>query len=326
LITLEEAWVPQSLAPLFIEPPPGSAPPGVSPAQFQSNFVDIHNQRLTAMDDLGISYMVLSLVSPGPQGISDPTQAQQVAVSANNELAAAIANNTERFGAFAALAMHNATVASEELRRAVTELGFLGALINDYQQSGEDNSTLLYYDQPEYDPFWETVQELDVPVYLHPRTPVAAIDDLEYNGRHWLIGATWQFAAGTSNHALGLCVNGVFDRFPNVTVILGHMGERIPSDLFRVDQQLARQTPPMLKTIREYYQTNLISTAAAEFANPLLDFHIAEIGAERIMFSIDYPFQSLEDGVNWFNGIQVSERDNELVKNQVAIDALRLNR
>lgn len=91
------------------------------------------------MDAVGISYMVLSLVSPGIQGISDPVQAEQMAVAANNELAAAIANNTERFGAFAALSMHDATVASQELRRAVTELGFLGALVNDYQQSGADN-------------------------------------------------------------------------------------------------------------------------------------------------------------------------------------------
>jgi 2,3-dihydroxybenzoate decarboxylase len=84
--------------------------------------------------------MVLSLASPGAQGISDPTQAEQVAITANNELAAAIANNTERFGAFASLPMHNATTAAQELRRAVNELGFLGALLNDYQQSGADNS------------------------------------------------------------------------------------------------------------------------------------------------------------------------------------------
>jgi len=270
--------------------------------------------------------MVLSLISPGIQGISDPVSAQQTSIQANNDLAAVIANNTERFGGFAALSMHNATEAAQELKRAVTELGFLGALVNDYQQSGDDNSTLLYYDQPEYDPFWQAVQDLDVPVYLHPRSPVQVITNLEYIGRHWLIGPTWQFAASTSNHALGLCVNGVFDRFPNVTVILGHMGERIPSDLFRVDQQLARQTPPMKRTIREYYQRNLISTTAAEFANPLLDFHIEEIGVERIMFSIDYPFQSLEEGVDWFNGINVSRRDKDLIKNQVAIDVLRLDR
>ncbi|KZT40950.1 amidohydrolase 2 [Sistotremastrum suecicum HHB10207 ss-3] len=279
------------------------------------------------MDAVGISYMVLSFASPGPQGFSDPVQAQQVAVEGNNALAAVIANDTFRFGGLASLSMHNATEAAIELRRAVTELGLLGAILNDYQQSGADNSTLLFYDSTDYDPFWQMVQELDVPVYLHPRTPVSSLIKLEWSGaRSFLIGAAWQFAAGTSEHALSLCINGVFDRFPNVTVILGHMGEHIPSDLFRIDQQLGLEAVPMKKTIAEYYQTNIVQTTSAVFSEPLLDFHISQIGADRILFSIDYPWQSLEVGANFMHGVKLDAKTKAAISTNNAIDVLRLNR
>ena len=113
--------------------------PGQSPQEFLSNLLDIHNQRLQLMDENDIDFMVLSCASPCIQGISDPEQAAAMAVNVNNVLASSIANNTRRFGAFAALAMHNATIAMQELTRAVKELGFVGALVNDYQQSGPDN-------------------------------------------------------------------------------------------------------------------------------------------------------------------------------------------
>ncbi|EEB93055.1 hypothetical protein MPER_08344 [Moniliophthora perniciosa FA553] len=135
-------------------------------AELRANLLDIHNQRLTQMDEKGIDFMVLSCASPCIQGIPDPDNAAIMAVHVNNVLASAISNNTARFGAFAALSMHNASVAAQELNRTVKELGFLGALVNDYQQSGMDNDTLtlLFYDQPEYDVFWEMVTDLDVPV------------------------------------------------------------------------------------------------------------------------------------------------------------------
>ena len=117
----------------------GNPPPGVSQAQLLLNLADIGGQRLAYMDETGVDYMVLSCASPCIQGFSDPNEAAALATAANNDLAALISNNTMRFGAFAALAMHNATAAGIELRRAVTELGFLGALVNDYQQSGVDN-------------------------------------------------------------------------------------------------------------------------------------------------------------------------------------------
>lgn len=112
---------------------------GQTVAQLQANLIDVHNQRLTWMDETGVDYMVLSCASPCLQGLSDPVLAESLMPQINDDTAATISNNTMRFGAFAALSMHNATAAAIELRRTVTQYGFLGALVNDYQQSGSDN-------------------------------------------------------------------------------------------------------------------------------------------------------------------------------------------
>jgi 2,3-dihydroxybenzoate decarboxylase len=168
--------------------------------------------------------MVLSCAAPCIQSFADPDEAAAMAVTVNNRLAAAIANNTERFGAFASLAMHNATVAAQELRRTVTKLGFLGVLLNDYQQSGADGGELswfkstsgcqlltqhilpetpLYYDQPEYDIFWQTLTELDVPFYIHPRVDINPTLSFQYGHAPFLIGPAHQFTATLSGHVLG---------------------------------------------------------------------------------------------------------------------------
>jgi len=296
-----------------------------------ANLLDIHNQRLASMNANGVDYMVLSCVSPCIQGISDPVAAEALARTVNDDLAAAISNNTVRFGGFASLSMHNATTAAQELKRAVVDLGFLGALINDYQQSGSDNATLLYYDQPEYDVFWEMVTELDVPVYLHPRDNIAQIQALVYAHAPWLEGPGQEFADTLSTHVMGLCTNGVFDRFPKLNIIVGHLGERIPSDLVRIDQQLARQLPdgmPMLRNLSSYWRTNLFETTSGNFATELLNFHANQIGLDRIMYSVDYPFVSMDDGEAWLEGLTGTMESEDLLalKRGLAVDVLRLNR
>ncbi|KAJ3874733.1 amidohydrolase 2 [Lentinula edodes] len=296
----------------------------------RANLLDIHNQRLTQMDQNGIDFMVLSCASPCIQGISNPTVANAMAINVNNQLAAQISNNTLRFGAFAALSMHNASEAAAELKRTVEELGFLGGLVNDYQQSGENNDTLIYYDQPDFDIFWQMVTELDVPVYFHPRTNVEPISTLLYGHAPWLLGPGQEFAVTLSNHILGLCTNGVFDRFPDLKIIVGHLGERIPSDLVRIDTQLLRQVPlgmPMLRNVSTYFHTNLYETTSGNFATTLLQFHIQEIGLDRILFSIDYPFVDIPSGATWVNSLDEVLTPEELLslKRGAAIKLLKLN-
>ncbi|KAJ7091135.1 amidohydrolase 2 [Mycena epipterygia] len=297
----------------------------------KANMLDIHNQRLASMDANGVDYMVISCAAPCIQGISDQAAAEAMARNANDQLAASIANNTVRFGGFAALAMHNATWAAQELKRAVVELGFLGALINDYQQTGPDNATLLFYDQPEYDVFWKMVTELDVPVYLHPRSNIAQIQNLLYGHAPWLKGPMQEFAVTLSTHVMGLCTNGVFDRFPKLNIIIGHLGERISSDFWRIDDQLARQVPegmPMLRNLSSYWKTNIFETVSGNFATQLFDFHVDQIGLDRIMYSVDYPFIAMNQGETWLKGLSktMSSKDLLALKRGLAVEILHLNR
>jgi 2,3-dihydroxybenzoate decarboxylase len=130
----------------------------------ERRLLDIHDERLKSMDEHGVEYMLLSLTSPGAQGEADLEKAASVARIANDYLAGEVKKNSRRFGALAALSMHNAQDASDELRRAVKELGMFGAMINDFQSKGANSEEKVYFDTADYDPFWGTVQELDVPV------------------------------------------------------------------------------------------------------------------------------------------------------------------
>ncbi|KAF9059551.1 amidohydrolase 2 [Rhodocollybia butyracea] len=276
------------------------------------------------------SIMVLSCASPCIQGISDPATAGAMAVHVNNVLADRISNSTHRFGAFAALSMHNASEAAAELKRAVEELGFFGVLVNDYQQSGENNDTLIFYDQPEFDVFWQMVTDLDVPVYFHPRINVNPIETLLYGHAPWLIGPAQEFAATLSSHIIGLCTNGVFDRFPKLKIIVGHLGERIPSDFDRIDTQLLKQLPlgmPMLLNVTTYFHRNLYETTSGNFATSLLQFHKETLGLDRILYSIDYPFVEIPSGTVWVNGLDevLTREELSFLKRGAAIKLLKLN-
>ncbi|KAF5362753.1 hypothetical protein D9758_011688 [Tetrapyrgos nigripes] len=299
-IAFEESWgTPEIVGPLG-----GASPEAL--VQIRADIIDVHNQRLKKMDANGIDFMILSCVTPCIQGISSPSLAASTAKSLNNELASQISNNTLRFGALAALSMHDPVEAAQELNRTVKELGFLGALVNDYQQAGANNDTLIFYDTPQFDPFWKMVTDLDVPVYFHPRVNIPIILNLSYSHAPFLIGASQEFQATLSTHVLGLCTNGVFDRFPTLKVIVGHMGERVPSDLFRIDSRLDAQRSiglPMKQTVRSYWHTNLYSTTSGDFDTSLLLYHKSQIGLDRIMFSVDYPFDTMEDASGWVNSL-----------------------
>ena len=206
---------------------PGSDPTtGLS--AHERRLLDIHGERLQNMDEHGVEYMLLSLTSPGAQGESDPEKSKKVAREANDYLAAEVQKNPKRFGALAAIPMHNAQDASAELRRAVKELGMFGGLVNDFQSTGEDGENKVYFDTPDFYPFWETVQELDVPIYFHPRYSVK--QDLQpgtkYGDRKHLLGAAVQFHLDLSWHLYAMCASGVFDRYPKVQIVAGHLGEK----------------------------------------------------------------------------------------------------
>lgn len=179
------------------------------------------------MDANGVEYMLLSLTSPGAQGEASPENAAKKARESNDYLSTEVSKNPSRFGALAALPMHNSHDAIAELRRAVKELGMFGALLNDFQSTGPDGSGKLYYDTPEYEEFWKVVEELDVPVYLHPRYRISPelVEGTQYGERKHLLGAGVQFHLDLSFHVYAILSSGVLDRYPGVQIVVGHMGE-----------------------------------------------------------------------------------------------------
>jgi 2,3-dihydroxybenzoate decarboxylase len=142
---------------------PGGRPPVVDA------LIDIHGNRLDLMNEYGNEFQVLSLTSPGPQGETDVKKAEELARECNDWIAEEVKKNPKRFGAFCSLSMHNPEQAAKELRRSVKELGLVGAILNDWQSTGEDGNGMLLYDGEEFDPFWKEVEELDVPIYFHPK-------------------------------------------------------------------------------------------------------------------------------------------------------------
>ncbi|KAG5939764.1 hypothetical protein E4U53_007738 [Claviceps sorghi] len=282
----------------------------VDPDQHAAEMSDVGDIRLGYMDEHGVGYTILSYTAPGVQDIWDPTEAQDLAVEINDYVACAIEGRHDRFGAFATLSMHNPDQAAAELKRCVTTYGFKGALVNDTQRAGADGDDMIFYDGPEWDPFWRTVTQLDVPFYLHPRNPTGTQYDKLWAKRKWLIGPPLSFAHGVSLHVLGMVTNGVFDRHPTLQVVLGHLGEHIPFDLWRINHWFEDVKKPLglrcQRTIREYFARNLWITTSGHFSTTTLQFCMAEVGADRILFSIDYPFERFADACRWFDDVPIN--------------------
>lgn len=270
---------------------------------------DITNERLAYADAHGVGFHVLSYTAPGIQDITDPTEALHTAQLVNDYIYAQIKDHPTRFASFAALPMHDPATAATELRRCVTELGFKGALVND-NQLASDGKTIIFYDQPEWDIFWQTCVDLDVPFYLHPKQPTGVVHDTLWAPRKWLIGPPLSFANNVSLHLMGMVVNGVFDRNPKLQVIIGHLGEHIPFDLWRINHWFEDIKKPLgmpiQKTIYDYFRQNIWITTSGHFSTKTLKFVFEELGAERVLFSTDYPFENYKDACGWFDGMDVA--------------------
>lgn len=277
----------------------------------RDRIVDFHGQRLQQMDEHGIEMMLLSLNAPAIQAIPDTARADEIARKANDHLAEQVAKRPDRFAGFAALPMQDPDLAAKELARCVKQLGFKGALVNGYSQVN-DAETLAYYDAPQYLPFWQVVDELAVPFYLHPRNP-APINAKIYDGHNWLMGPTWAFGQETAVHALRLMGSGLFDRHPRLKIILGHLGENLPFGIWRVDHcnswVTGRHKYQAEKKIADYFYANFYVTTSGNFRTQSLIGAMMELGADRVLFSVDWPFESIASAAQWFDSAAISEAD-----------------
>ncbi|POS81526.1 2,3-dihydroxybenzoate decarboxylase [Diaporthe helianthi] len=280
--------------------------------RYMRQISDINNERVQLADDHGIGYTIVSLTVPGIQGISDKAEAERRATEVNNWVAEQIKSKPDKLGAFACLSMHDPVQAGKELTRCVKELGFHGALLCDFQHAGKNGEEYLFYDQPQYDAFWKVLTELDVPLYIHPAAPADVVFDKLYAQRKSLIGPPLSFANAVSLHLMGLIVNGVFDRHPKAKVIVGHLGEHIPFDFWRINHWLEDVNRPIAeeegndrcckKTIYDYFKQNIWVTTSGHFSSHTLKYVVDEIGADCVLFSVDYPYETIENCSAWWDG------------------------
>ena len=285
--------------------------PGEYWKELSKRLLDIHEGRLREMDENGMEMMILSLNAPAVQAIPSAQKANEVAMRANDFLAEQVARRPTRFQAFAALPLQDADMATLEMERCVKQLGFKGALVNGFSQV-DSPENCVYYDAPQFASFWNSVEKLDVPFYLHPRNPIVSWAQI-YEGHPWLLGPTWAFGQETAVHALRLMASGLFDKHPKLQIILGHMGEGLPYSMWRIDNRnawvKAPKTYPAKKTFGEYFQNNFHITTSGNFRTQTLIDAMLEIGADRILFSTDWPFENVDHAAHWFDAASISEAD-----------------
>ena len=263
--------------------------------------------RLADMDATGIDIQILSLTSPGVQIFAADT-AVGLAKSANDELADAIAAHPDRYAGLAAIAPQNPAAAAQELERAVRSLNLKGAIVNSHTQ-GE------YLDDAKFWDIFAAAEALDVPVYLHPNTPSNAM--IEPFMARGLDGAIFGFAVETALHALRLVVSGLFDRFPKLQVVLGHLGEGLPYWLFRLDfmhaasiraKRYASQ-PKLERKLSEYLRHNFHYTTSGVAWTPPIRYVQQVMGVDRLMYAMDYPYQFVPEEVNVTDELPIGYED-----------------
>ncbi|HEX2214765.1 MAG TPA: amidohydrolase family protein [Mycobacterium sp.] len=254
--------------------------------------------RLEQMDAAGIDFQILSLFDPGVQEMDDVASAVDLARRANDDLAETVRQNPTRFGGFAALATQDPDAATAELQRAVTDLGLVGGLIN-------GRSHDRYLDDPAYEALFGAAEHLGVPIYLHPTTPHPAVMDAWFapytgDGLHL---ASWGFAAETGTHVLRLIYSGLFDKFPRLQMIIGHLGEMLPFAAYRVDRYYGLggdgSGHRLERLPSDYLKSNFYVTTSGNFNPPAFACTLEVMGADRVMFSVDYPMDDNRAGAEF---------------------------
>jgi 2,3-dihydroxybenzoate decarboxylase len=299
IIALEEHYWDPEVATHFKERGPEMRIPAL-----QERLFDLGALRIKEMDEAGIDLQVLSHGAPATQRL-DPETAVPLARRANDRLHEAVSKHPGRFEGFAVLPTADPKAAADELERAVTRLGFKGAMIH-----GLTNN--LFIDDKRFWPIFERAQALDVPLYLHPAVPHKAVIDVYYRDYleqfPGLMTAAWGFGVETATQGIRLVLSGVFEKYPGLKIILGHLGEGLPFYLWRIDMALARQgnrKTPFRDTFREHFWI----TTSGNFSTPSLLCCVMEMGADRILFSVDYPFVPNPPGVKWMEHVPLGPED-----------------
>ena len=287
---------------------------------------DVGEQRLRDMDDMGMDVQVLSVTAPATQ-VLEPSEAVTLARDANDLLAEVVAGNPERYQCFATLPMPDPGAAVDELQRCVEELGHRGVMLH-----GRTGEKLI--DHPDFAAIFDKAAELDVPIHLHPQRPIKAISDYYYmEGLPEIIGrafstAAWGWHVETAVNAIRLILSGAFDRSPGLQIILGHWGELVPFFLERIDERFTRLSSGAFSTFAQTFVEHFHVAPAGMWSYRMLTNALAEVGADRILFSSDYPFIDGSDGAarRFLEEAPISAADKEKIGHLNAARLLKLDR
>jgi len=280
---------------------------GVPGSPLYNGLTDTDGERLRIMDADDVSMHLLSLTSPGVQ-MFDADTACEIATLANDRLAAAIARHHTRYAGLGAFAPQDPKRAVKEMERAINTLKLNGFILNSHT-NGE------YLDNPKYWPILECAEALDRAIYIHPRCP--SRDMAKPYGDYGMYTALWAFQAEVSVHAMRMILSGLFERFPKLKIVIGHMGESIPYNIWRCDYIYGvhkgwGDVPGNLKPSEVFKRNFWITTSGVEHT-PALKYCIEVLGADRIMWAIDYPYQVSPPAVAWMNSAEISDADRELI-------------
>lgn len=273
-----------------------------------NKLLDLEHERLSIMDQTGVDMHVLSLTAPGVQML-DADAGTAMAESANDMLAEVIKRHPTRFAGLASFAPQDPSRAAKEIERAMGKLKLNGLIVNSHT-NGE------YLDDPKFYPIFEAAVAHDAAIYIHPRNLPEHADDI-LQGALNLDGAIWGFQVETGVHAMRLIVAGVFDRYPSLKIVLGHMGEALPYWLYRIDYMYNVYTSrrPELRKIKgkpsEYVKSNFLITTSGVNFHPTLKYCHEVLGPENIMFAIDYPYQESAEAAHFMQTAPLPPADME---------------
>ena len=267
---------------------------------------NLGDERVAAMDAAGIDMQILSLNSPGVEQL-EPDEAVSCARDANDVLSDAITRHPARFAGFASLPIQAPDRAADELERCVRKLGFKGANINGHTRG-------RYLDEPFFAPILQRAEALGVPIYLHPTVPPKPVVDALYGGFQPAVSAVfasgaWGWHIETAVHVLRMILGGVFDRHPKLQVVVGHLGEGLPFMLPRLDKSLPVQMTKLDRPVADYLRQNVHYTFGGFNFMPTFLNLLLEVGVDRIMFSVDYPYCSMEESRGFLQYLPVSNAD-----------------
>ena len=267
--------------------------------------------RLADMDKYGITKQILS--APVCSGLLPKAEAAAVVSDANDELIEIVKMHPDRFGAFAVLPWSDPVAAAKELERAMTELGFQGAIL-----AGRPTGKEKFLDDKQFTPILEAAEALGAPIYIHPVAPMTSVQKCYYDGlgdqlsaRLSLYGWGWHHETGIQ--VLRMILSGVFEKFPKLQLIAGHWGEMVPFFLSRLDQALPQSVTKLDRTITDTFKQNVYVTPSGIFDYPQLKFCVEVLGADRIIHSVDFPFIGNEGAKPFIENAPISEAEKEMI-------------